>query len=156
MSYMNNISYCRVARKMGLIKKSLEGNYFEMIDYRTKEGKVMLYLTEEVELETVRYLIVGQYIVFDLMTFIDIANNSAYIFELAPKEVNIYKANNIFELSEEHFYEYLTDPKHYDIILTVDANKFEDMSSDEFVKFVTELNGGQGFLELGNNLRKTI
>lgn len=156
MPYMNNISYCRVARKMGMIKKSLEGNYFEMIDYQSPEGKVMMYLTEEVELETVRYLIVGQYIVFDLMTFIDLEDNSAYIFELAPKEVNIYKSKNVLELSEEHFYEHLTDPNHYDIILTIDAHQFEKMTSNEFVHFVTELNNGQRQLELGGNLRKTI
>ena len=59
-----------------------------------------------------------------------------------------------FEISEESFYNDLTNFENYIIINNIDIDIFKKMKQNDFLMFLSSLNGGTGTIEPEGNIRK--
>lgn len=149
----NNLFYSREMKAMGVVNECKDSKYVEMID--VMNGKRLLYLSVFHPLESVNYIVIDNKIIMtDLMVLNDVSNSCKYVVEVNNESVIFYKTNNLFNVSEKSFYDDLTMGKQYSIIKGVEASWFERLSSNEFVMFLSNLNGGTGTIEVGGNLRE--
>lgn len=151
----NVIHYSREMSKMGVIQPIEGESYYKVIDSREK-GKTLLLLTKDAKLEKVNYVLLAKKIlIVDLSIFVDTSNECSYIFEVSNSNVNIFRARNNFEMTEENFYNDLTLGHKYSIINSISINDFQNMTQGDFIMFMSGINGGTGTIELKGNLRKT-
>ena len=146
--------YSRVMSKLGFVTPSKDNKYLEMTDMREKEKKLLL-LSKKSPLEKVNYVLLdNKILIVDLLVLKDFINNCRFIFEIDDYSVSIYRVSMDFEISEESFYNDLTNFENYIIINNIDIDVFKKMKQDEFLMFLSSLNGGTGTIEPEGNIRK--
>ena len=92
--------------------------------------------------------------IVDLLVLKDFTNNCRFIFEIDDYSVSIYRVSMDFEISEESFYNDLTNFENYIIINNIDIDVFKKMKQNDFLMFLSSLNGGTGTIEPEGNIRK--
>lgn len=151
----NDLFYSRVSSNMGVLQKSKDGDYFEMLDIMSSNKKTM-YMSKKTRLEAVNYVVLeSKIIVIDLMVFKDVSNDCRYVFEVGQFSIDIYRTTGMFEIKEENFYNDLTNPSLYNIMVSIPMEEFEKLTQNQFVMLLSSFNEGTGTIELDGNVRKT-
>lgn len=151
---INRLKYSREMSKMGVVRESDDKDCLEMVDIYNKNN-VLLYLSDDAPLEDVSYVkVASKIILIDLMKFHDTSDDSFIIFEITNSNIHIYKTHIKDEITENNFYNDLTDPNKYTIIGSIKISDMEKMSHSDFIVFISSLNGGTGTIELKGNIRK--
>lgn len=147
--------YARSFKKMGVVT-GFPNEGLVKLKCRNDSSKVILYLSESMskELEKVKTVLVGKFLITDLQTMNDDVNDCYYVFEVGISDITVWKVDNKVEKSEESFFLNCTNPKKCVIIKTVKIVDFKKLKTQGFLQFLSELNDGTGTITVGENLRE--
>ena len=148
------LKYSREMSKMGVVRESDNKEYLEMIEIYNKNN-LLLCLSHDAPLAEVNYVVVAsKIIIIDLMKFHDTSDDATIIFTVSNSDVYVYKTYKKDEITENNFYNDLTNTDIYNIIDIIKISDMQKMSHSDFIVFISSLNGGTGTIELKGNIRK--